>query len=157
MMIIVVCTDDPELVEIAAESVLNEPEVFLSYYKIFHSAIPPLGFEEDLFIIAHGAFQGDEGRPVIGDRDGDRDFYLNGEQCFINIRSLIPPGYKGKVYVDACQSATDSQKIDSFITTLQVQFLLNSLNTHVYGINGDSSGLIPLPDDPKWRPAKILR
>ena len=154
-MIIIVCTDDPKLVDIAAESVLKEPEVFRSYYKIFHSAIPPLDVEEDLFIIAHGAFQGDEGRPVIGDRDGDRDFYLNGAQCFINIHSLIPPGYKGRVFVDACQSATDSRKIDSFITTLQIQFLLNSLKALVYGINGDSSGLIPLPDDSKWRLAKL--
>lgn len=154
-MIFIVCTDDPELVEIAADCVLDEPDVFISYYQPFKNPIPPLGVNENLFIIAHGAFQGSEGKPEIGDRDINRAFCLNGEQCFINIQPLLPPGYKGNVYVDACKSATSSRKIDSFITTLQHQFLLHSLNTQVYGINGDSSGLIPLPGDPKWRPAKI--
>lgn len=154
-MIIIACTDDPELVDIAKKSILNEPEVFLSYYKVFHGAIPLLGQDEDLFIIAHGAFQGDEGRPVIGDQDAGRAFYLNGEQCYLNLSSIFPQGYSGRVFVDACESADSSRAVDSFITTLQVQFLVNSFNTQVYGINGESAGLIPLPDNPKWRAAKI--
>lgn len=154
-MIIIACTDDPGLVDIARQSILNDPDTFISYYKVFHRAIPALGLDEDLFIIAHGAFQGDEGRPVIGDADADRAFYLDGQQCYVNIQSIFPSGYSGKVYVDACESADSSKKIDSFITTLQNQFLLNAQNTPVFGINGTSSGLIPLPDDPKWRAAKI--
>lgn len=152
-MIIIVCTDDPRLVRIADASIRKAPKIYGLRHQIFRNELPKLSRDEDLFIIAHGAFQGDEGQPVIGDHTAA--FYLSGDQCYLNMATVFPEGYKGRVFVDACQSADDSPDIDSFITTLQTQFLVNEQNVQVYGINGASSGLIPLPEDPKWVPAQL--
>lgn len=154
-MIIIVCTDDPKLVTIAEGSLSQDPSVFFSIYQVFHQSIPMLGVAEDLFMIAHGAFDGDAGQPVIGDEK--QAFYLNGDQCFLNIAPIIPAGYRGRVYVDACESADETSRMDSFISRLQALFLVNGLQVKVFGVNGKNTGLIPTPGDSKWVPAQLMK
>ncbi|MGK0735382.1 hypothetical protein ACSFCX_07720 [Yokenella regensburgei] len=154
-MIIVVCTDDPKLFTIAKNSLSQDPIVFFSVYQVFRGRIPVLGVAEDLFMIAHGVFEGDEGQPVIGDEK--QAFYLNGDQCFLNIAPIIPAGYRGRVFVDACESADETSHMDSFISRLQVQFLVNGMEVKVFGVNGKNSGLIPTPGDSKWVPAQLMK
>lgn len=150
-MILIACTDDGSLNHIASDSILANPLVFNRRYRAFRDVVPMLGAQENLFILAHGAFQSpDDGRPVIGDQDEQRAFCMDGRTCYYNILSIIPANYAGGIYVDACFSANNSPDIDSFITTLQQQFLNNGLNIAVYGVNGESSGLIVPPGDPKW-------
>ncbi|YCI81110.1 hypothetical protein M1D83_16595 [Enterobacteriaceae bacterium] len=153
MMIVIICTDDAQLEEIARHSIRHHPLVFERKFKVFHNELPQLREDENLFIIAHGAFQGDEGEPVIGDKNAA--FYLDGRDCYHNIYAIFPNNYTGAVYVDACESADNSEDMPSFIKTLQYQFYRNGQDIQVYGINGVSSGLIPLPDNPKWQPAEL--
>ena len=79
-MIVIVCTDDSQLEEIARHSIRHHPLVFERKFKVFHNELPRLREDENLFIIAHGAFQGDEGEPVIGDQRAA--FYLDGRDCY---------------------------------------------------------------------------
>lgn len=151
-MIIVVCTDDPGLVAIARECTRINAPVYGNNYKIFHNVIPPLTQYENLFVIAHGAFRGDDGNPVIGDQEAA--FYVNGVALYENLAPIIPANYRGNVYVDACESANNNAYTISFCEAFKSQ-IQPSRNPapRVYGRNGTVGGLIPLPDAPGWREA----
>lgn len=150
-MIIVACTDDPNLVEIAQKSSQKYPAVFGKYYKVFDTVIPQIDRGEDLFVIAHGVYNGDEGRPVIGDRQ--RDFYLNAEDLYLNLKTHFPQGYKGNIFIDACESA-DYNNTVSFIEILKTFINDGGLKSRVFGREGCSSGLISLPTDRGWIEAR---
>ncbi len=143
-MIIIVCTDDPQLEKIAQKSIKKYPGVFGDYYKVFDEDIPVLDANEDLFIIAHGAFEGDDGNPVIGDKSVERAFYLNALGLLQNIGNIFPAFYSGDIYVDACESADHNDYTFSFIEVLQAQ-IQTRYDSNVYGKNGSPSGLIDPP------------
>jgi hypothetical protein len=151
-MIIVVCTDDAGLFQIAIQSRDRTPSAFGQIFKIFDQRIPTLGINENLFLIAHGAFHGDDGNPVVGDKRNA--FFVNAVVLFRALQEggIFPGGYQGNVYVDACESADHDNATFSFIEVLQAQ-LQPHYRTVVFGRNGTAGGLIPLPDSGNWRRA----
>lgn len=151
-MILVVCTDDPGLIAIARECTrLNQP-VYGQTHQIFRGQLPALGQNENLFIIAHGAFRGDGNNPVIGDEQ--EAFYVNGVELYVNLSPIIPPNYRGRVYIDACESATNNAYTFSFSEVFKSQIQPNrNPAPRVFGRNGTVGGLIPLPDANGWREA----
>jgi len=153
IMILVVCTDDPKLLKIAQDSRGSNLAVFGEVKKIFADPLPQLKAGENLFIIAHGAYKGDDNNPVIGDKS--KDFYINAVDLFENIKSIFPKNYSGSVYVDACEAADHDEETFSFIEVFLTQIQAVHGNTQVYGRNGAASGRIPLPSDPKWRRATL--
>lgn len=150
-MIIIVCTDDAQLISIAQASIKKYPQVFGDAYLIYKDTIPSLEKNENLFVIAHGAFNDASGNPVIGDKQ--KDFYVNGIEFWTNIHTIFPSGYSGNVYIDACESADHDGEVFSFIEVFHSQFNVK-FNGKVYGKNGATSGLISLPSDSAWKPAQ---
>ena len=147
-MIIIYCQDDQNLVGIAQQSSQAHFATFGNYYQIFIAPIPQLGVNEDLFIIAHGAFDGDNNVPVIGDQAAA--FYTNGVELWENIQSIFPQNYTGSVYVDACESADHDEETFSFTEVFMTQIQATYGASEVYGRNGTVAGMIPLPTDPQW-------
>ncbi|MEE8294694.1 MAG: hypothetical protein V3R64_03195 [Sphingomonadales bacterium] len=148
-MIIVICNDDPSLMGIANVSASQDPDVFGAVYQAYGVPIPQLAKGENLFILSHGALLGDEDGPVIGGKEDD--FYTTPSMLFANIQNLFPPGWSGNVFIDACESATKNKALLSFAQVFLYPMADKNPNVHVSGIVGLSSGLIPLPDDPKWK------
>ena len=148
-MIIVVCTDDPTLIGIANVSSNQNPNVFRAVYQVFANQIPQLAADEDLFILAHGALYGDEGGPVIGSQRDD--FYVTPSVLAASTRGLFPGEWAANVYIDACDSATDDDKLLSFAQLFLYPMADIYAGVTVSGIVGLSSGQIPLPNDPKWK------
>jgi hypothetical protein len=149
-MILIACTDDPHLVSIATKSAEKHPNVFGDVYQVFVDVVPMLGLNENLFVIAHGAYDGDEGRPVIGDKQ--EGFYLEALDLFKNLGQIIPNHYQGNVFVDACEAA-DFKATVSFIELLQSVFNSHNYAIRIFGTIGKSKGLIVSPDNPKWKSA----
>lgn len=156
-MILIACTDDVELQSVADNSIWRDPQIFNRRYQLFRNVVPVLKAQENLFILARGAFESPEdGRPVIGDRSERSFFFIDGRMCYCCIRLIIPADYTGGIYVDACFSADSSPYIEPFITTLKRELVNNGQDIAVYGVNGDDSGLVVLPGDPRWKQAEIL-
>lgn len=147
-MILIVCTDDANLTAIAQHSANGNPAVFGHYYQAFGHQVPLLGVHEDLFIIAHGAYHGDDGNPVIGDQAAA--FYVNAVELYQNIAHIFPQGYTGNVYIDACESADGTAYTFSFTEVFLTQIHVHFGQTAVYGRNGAAGGLIPLPGSAGW-------
>ncbi len=147
-MIIVVCTDDPGLEGITMLSANKHPGVFGDVYKVYDRRIPPLKEKENLFILAHGAFRGDEGKPIIGDQS--EDFYISAGALAVSTRHLYPNGWTGNVYVDACYSAMEDEELLSFARLLAYPLAEINASVRVSGRQGLSSGLIALPGDSGW-------
>ncbi len=93
-MILVVCTDDDDLLNVARNQSENDPAEFGAFYQVFNDRIDPLGQEENLFVSAHGAFEGDDGNPVIGDKN--KALFVNAVDFYHNLKegSVFPDGYK---------------------------------------------------------------
>ena len=147
-MIIVVCTDDDQLLNVARQQVQSNPNIFGQCYQAFGAQIPLIGQNENLFISAHGAYRGDDGNPVIG--DSKRDFYVNAVEFYTNIREIFPINYQANVYISACESADRAQGSFSFAEVFKAQIQLNHPNTRVYGQGGAVGLTIPLPNDRHW-------
>lgn len=152
-MIIIICTDDEYLVKIARNSTGRNPGIFGPYYEIFKRRLPDLREDENLFIIAHGAFKGDENLPVIGDKK--KAFYLHGRDLLTNLAPIFPDKYKGDIYIDACESAISTKDVLSFISSFYYTLYETLPNSKVFGIKGTSEGLIPLPTNDKWESARL--
>ena len=147
-MIIIICTDDSKLEKIAKQSAQQNPAIFGSIYRAFTDKLPTLGKNEHLFIIAHGAYAGDEGNPIIGDeREG---FYVNGIELWKNLKGIFPKNYLANVYIDACESADHKSGTFSFAEVFFSQINVDFHKTKVYGKKGASAGLIALPGDQTW-------
>jgi len=147
-MILIVCTDDPSLVNVARHSSNGHLPIFGDYFQIYSQQIPRLHADENLFIIAHGAYQGDDGNPVIGDQRNA--FYVNAADLKLNLDSLFPEKYRANVFVDACESADNNGDTVSFIEMLSAVLHDSYPGVEVYGRNGIANGLIPLPGNPSW-------
>jgi hypothetical protein len=152
-MIIVVCTDDAALVAIARASSQSHPAVFGNYYQIYTQQIPQLAAAENLFLIAHGAYAGDDNNPVIG--DARNAFYVNAVELFENIRGLFPVGYSGNVYIDACESADHDEETFSFCEVFLTQIQAVHGGNRVFGRNGAVRGMIAQPGDAGWVEATL--
>ncbi|MCR8998764.1 hypothetical protein [Rahnella perminowiae] len=63
---------------------------------------------------------------------------------------LLTQNYKGNVYIDACESADNTEDLLSFAETFYLDFHADHQTSKVLGITGVSQGMIPLPDDSKW-------
>lgn len=142
-MIIVVCTDDRHLVNVAERSRASSPDIFGKVYQVFHDTVPQLGDDEPLFIIAHGAMEGDDGNPVIGDRA--HAFYVNAVELHLNIANAFPARYRGGIYIDACESADHTEETFSFAEAFKTQVQRRHGGVRVFGRNGTAGGLIPRP------------
>jgi len=151
-MIIIVCTDDPQLVQIAQNSSQQNPGVFGNYFQVFNP-IPQLGQGEDLFIVAHGAYEGDDGNPVIGDEN--LAFYVNAVELWENIQTIFPQYYNGNVYIDACEAADHDENTFSFSEVFNTQIQAMFGATQVFGRNGAVAGAIPLPTSAGWQLAVV--
>jgi hypothetical protein len=155
-MILSVCRDDLRNTwDVARESLDAHPDVFHRAHLVFESEVPALGVNEDLFVIAHGASIGDEGKPVIGDHHDA--LYLDAPTFWENVKGIFPEGYQASVYVFACESADPGPGLDfSFAEMLAVYVKADrSVNCRVYGRKGGVGGRIPLPDDDFWIAADV--
>lgn len=147
-MILVVCTDDPALVGQAQAQSLAHPGVFGQTYQVF-TAVPNLGLNENLFVIAHGAYRGDDNNPVIGDHNAA--FYVNAVELWENIQGIVPGHYTGSVYISACESGDHVRGSFSFAEVFSAQLRGHRADAgYAYGQNGAVVGPIPNPDDPSW-------
>lgn len=150
-MIIVVCTDDPQLIKTAEATAKSAPNVFGKVYQVFGTTIPKLGADENLFLLAHGAKKGDDNNPVIGSEKNV--FYVNAVDLYRNISGLFPQLYKANIYVDACESADNNAFTFSFAEALKTQVQAHHKKTRVFGRNGSVNGLVPQPGARAWREA----
>ncbi len=144
-MIIVACTDDDSIFEQAEKQSGSEPAIYGATYKVFDDAIPMLGKSENLFVTAHGAKDGDEDQPVIG--DAAKAFWVSGKELWLNAKGIFPVGYSGDVFISACESA-DRNKNSSFSFTQEFKGL--SGLPEVYGQRGPVGLEVPPPDDLQW-------
>lgn len=152
-MILIVCTDDEKLFAVAKNSIIKSPLTYGRFFVVFHDQLPALDINENVFVLAHGAFLGDNGLPVIGDKKND--FYINGNTLFQSLQGIFPKGYQGNVHIDACESADNTEEMISFAETFYIYFNEVYQNSHVFGVAGESSGLIPLPDSTTWIPVVL--
>lgn len=145
-MIIAACNDDQMVLDIASAA---SAATFGKWYKIFASSIPDLGIDENLYIIAHGAAVGDEGQPVIGDKADA--FYLTGRDLNSNLH-IFPSGYRGGVFIYACESAksgTTASFVGDFLGVIHPSYPAIT----VFGQTGKPSGPLPGPSDSSWTKA----
>lgn len=147
-MIIIVCTDDDSLVRIARNASRSNYRIFGAHYQVFEAPIPQLLPNEDLFIIAHGAYQGDDGNPVIGDKQNA--LYLNARVLYHNIVPILPADYSADIYIDACESADRDPETLSFCEGFKDRLAAAGIDVRVFGKNGASSGELATPDAPGW-------
>lgn len=146
-MILVVCTDDKALLAMAQKQSREYPEVFGQCYQVF-KAVPSLGVGEDLFITAHGAYEGDDGNPVIGDKKNA--FYINAVELWQALEACFPKSYSGRVYISACESSDHGEDF-SFAEVFEAQLHgARSKAGPVYGQKGAVGLRIPFPNDPGW-------
>jgi len=146
-MIITVCTDDPEVENIAEASHQANPAIYGACYKVFERPIPDLAQDEDLFITAHGAAMGDENQPVIGSQSND--FYLTARDLNSNLH-VFPSGYKGCIYISTCESADPGGEGFSFAEKYKEILQPSFPQISVFGHRGEVDKRIPLPGDPSW-------
>lgn len=147
-MILVVCTDDPMLMDIAAQASVGNHAVFGAPYQVFAGVVPQLGVAENLFILAHGAKEGDDGNPVIGDRNNA--LFLNAVQLYQQTELLFPRGYRGGVYVSACESYDPGVNSLSFAEMLVNVMQADHGAVRVYGHRGGVAGPLPVPESRTW-------
>jgi hypothetical protein len=152
-MIIAMCTDDPEVYDVAIEAELNAPEIFGQAFDAFSEDIPMLAPDENLFIVAHGINFGDEGSPVIGSKKND--FYLTPRDLNTNLH-VFPLGYRGNVYVSACWSADPGHDGESFVDQFYTTFQRSFPHSQVFGHLGKLGGALPPPGDNLWVHAAIV-
>ncbi len=148
-MVIVVCTDDKDLLKLAHQQANSNAPVFGKCYLAFKDQIPQLGQNENLFIGAHGAFKGDDGKPVIGDKE--KAFYVNAADFLENVKGIFPDNYQGSIYIYACESADYDTGTDSFSEVFKSVLQVSRQNVRVYGQKG-AVGLkgVVGPDDKGW-------
>ncbi len=153
-MILVVCTDDDELRNVARNQSENDPAEFGAFYQVFKDRIDPLGQGENLFVSAHGAYKGDDGNPVIGDKGAD--FYVNAVDFYRNLKEepVFPDGYKGNVYISACESSDIPRGAFSFAEVFKAQLQADHPNTRVFGQKGGVGLNIPRSNDTGWEEAQ---
>lgn len=155
-MILSVCRDDLKGTwEVARCSLHAHPDVFHSAHLVFESEVPMLGVNEDLYVIAHGASIGDEGKPVIG--DAHDALYLDAATFWENVKNIFPEGYQASIYVSACESADPGPGLDFSFTEMFAVYVKSerSMNCRVYGHKGSVGGEIPLPDEDLWIEADV--
>jgi len=149
-MIIVVCKDDPALLDVARDQADNDPAEFGAFYEVFKDQIDPLQQGENLFVSAHGAYKGDDGNPVIG--DSAKDFFVNAVEFYENLDggSIFPDGYEGKVYISACESSNNPRGAFSFAEVFKAQIQGKYPKTKVFGQKGSVGLNIPRSDARGW-------
>ncbi|WP_344666638.1 hypothetical protein [Catenulispora yoronensis] len=132
------------------QSFQAHPDVFRHVHLVFASEIPMLGATEDLHVLAHGATDGDDGEPLLG--DAHDALYLNASTFWTNVGPIFPPGYRAGVYISACESADPGPGTDfGFATALAARLRAErGGECRVYGHKGSVGGTVPLPDDDLW-------
>jgi hypothetical protein len=154
-VIIVVCTDDDKLRKYAEEAAARNPEIFGQCYRVFQDRIPPLANDENLFISAHGVYEGDDNNPVIGDKK--KALFLNGVQAVQQLDDVFPAGdYSGNVYISACEATDHADDDLSFAEAFKSQLHGPRRGTRrhtgkVYGQAGSVGLRVPPPTDAGWQ------
>lgn len=149
-MIITACTDDDALIKAAKAASLKEPLIFGNCYRVFAKQIPPLGADENLFISAHGVYEGDDKNPVIGDKAAA--LFLNGVQAFQQLEGIFPANYRGSVYISACEATDHADDDFSFAEVFKAQ--LEGARPQAGAVYGQSGGVglrVPPPTDRGWK------
>lgn len=149
-MILVVCTDDINLLNEATRQSLQDIKTFGKCYQLsFEGSLPPkLGISENLFVTAHGSCKWEAKNSVIGDR-GNTAYYFNGVDFYNRIKNLFPKNYRGTVYISACESANHPWDCFSFIEVFKSQIDVD-YNVSVYGQKGKVDYAIPYPNASIW-------
>lgn len=150
-MILVLCFDDGALVQAARAAQRAAPGVFGAVVPGFTN-VPRLMAAENLFITAHGAMDGDDGNPVIGDANGAH--WWNAPQLVESLESIFPNGYSGSVYISACESSDNAEGSFSFAEAFR-NTLAPSHDVRVYGQRGGVGLTIPLPTARGWVQATV--
>jgi hypothetical protein len=150
-MIIVACLDDTKLLRVAKKQSSKKPQTFGECYQAFSKIpIPPLKKDDNLFITAHGAYKGDEGKPVIG--DSVEAHYWQAEDLYAELNNLFPANYNGKVFISACESADQKDNEISFAKRFKYELLKRQHDVPVFGQHGAVGLEIPSPHDlSKWQ------
>lgn len=151
-MIIAVCTDDAEILQVAQRASAQNPGAFGNAYRVFGQNIPNVGLNEDLFIVAHGARNDPAAHePVIGNADAGDATWLSAQNLVDNLRDIIPRGYDGSVYISACEVTQGGIAEFSFVELLPRP--LRNLAGNEVVVFGDSNaaGDLPLPGDARWQ------
>lgn len=147
-MILVVCTDDNDLLRVATQQSQQHPATFGTCHRVFDQVTPHLGVNENLFISAHGLARGDDGNPVIGDQRNA--FFVNAVDLYHNISHIFPAQYTGSVYISACEAANIPRSAFSFAEAFKTQIHTQHGQTRVFGQRGSVGLRIPGPDDRGW-------
>jgi hypothetical protein len=149
-MVIIVCTDDATLRQTAVQQAQANQATYGQCYQPF-TTIPSLGVNENLFITAHGARDGDDGNPVIGDENNA--MYFNAVMLWEALEGIFPRGYRGSVYISACESSNPKASL-SFAEVFRAQLHgARRQAGRVYGQKGSVGMNIPGPNDPDWTQA----
>jgi hypothetical protein len=152
-MLIVLAQDDTRLLPLARGAAAAHPAIYGAVYMAFQDRIPSLRHDEDLFIVAHGAKDGDDNNPVIGDaREGH---YVNAPELYENLQGIFPRGYRGRVFVYACESALAGGGSFSFAEALRNVLQADHGGARVFGRRDHPGPRILTPDAPGWVEATI--
>ncbi len=150
-MILLVCTDHDRLIEEARRAARAKPETFGRACRAFRDRAPRLGVGEDLFIAAHGVFEGEDGGPAIGDQACA--LAVNAEELGRGLAPVLPRGYRGSVYVSAGESADLAHGAFSFAEVLKAELAARCGAARVFGRKDPVGPGIPEPTAPGWEEA----
>lgn len=152
-MILVVCTIDSRLLYLANLMSSTYPDIFGEVRQIYTDELSKIDPEEDLFILSHGSSLLD-GVSVIG--DSMESFNVTGNELYEEIKHLLPDGYQGRVYIDACYSADTIDTQIGFAETFYVYLQPKYAGVAVFGRVGQVNGPIPFPQQhDQWKEVKL--
>ena len=137
-MILCFSQDDFKIVEEAYKKNKYPKDIFgIPYcYLKDHSLSGLLSKNENLFITAHGNNQ------EIGNKNEGLSF--NASQLATFIKSIIPGGFTGSIYVSACDTAP------VYSTNLKNALHGSNINVPVYGCRGAINLDIAAPGNAMW-------
>lgn len=143
-MIIVVCNDDPAVLQIAQYSSQQNPALGQVYH---YPTLAPLADGEDLFIIGHGVKKGAHGNPDIGDL-AMNGLSLDAVQLYGKLVAgkVFKNWTTGRVFILACESLEFKYDSFSFAEVFYAQVAPNR-KVKVFGRHDNTIAQIPAPGD----------
>jgi hypothetical protein len=138
-MIITFCQDDWQLVALAYRQGEIQEDIFGIPYCYLPEApnLPNAEIDENIFVSAHGnAYEiGNRGKGLGLSPYKLADYLYDW---------IFPKGYKGGVYISACDSAPQ------YVNNMKEFFVGQNLAVDVYGMIGSIPKLIARPDNDDW-------
>jgi hypothetical protein len=147
-VILMVCAGDPKLVRLAQGESQTNRAVFGTYYHMFGRLVPVAEKQEDLFLLARGAYSENDA-PVIG--DAQDNFFIGANELFEKVFTICPYDFTGNLYI--CAHACDAPQASTVAFADKFNEVFRSFYPFVGGIFGcdtDVAGNIPHPFDVRW-------